>query len=261
MLNRNVDHSLSSFSNTIDYFTQLIQAREIAAENLKHSTRQHKAFLTNLENLKNCVIEEFNQARANNDVTTENYILNFSKKLTRLKNIVETSTNYDELNEALDELMIAAETPISIGERIACVTAGIAGAIVGAVIGSIVCTLTYGLLGAIGTAVICFPLAFLEPELYLFLIAGCGAIGALIGTVGGAMEGAKVGYETALKKMKTHHSTKIEQTTISLFKISNDPARYNSHLFFPNSKTQQLAEGKNQVPETQADKPPLLRSA
>lgn len=244
MHRRDSDESLSSFPNTIDYFRKLIQAREFRE---KQNSIQYQNFLANLELLGTCVTAEFYQALANNDIATQNYIINFSKKLETLKTIVETSSSYEELNDALDNVINAAKRPIGVSETIttiASVIAGIAGAVVGAVVGTIVGAFTYGLIAAGTFGFFGVALAFVMPEAYLFGILGSAAVGTLPGMIGGAAEGAKFAYETTQQKMQTYHSTNIEDTTIALFKACKDSSRYNSHLFFPN-KTAKNTEEKN----------------
>lgn len=61
------------------------------------------------------------------------------------------------------------------------------------------------------------------------------------------LEWAKFAYAATQQKLQTHHSTKIEDATIALFKVCKDSPRYNSHLFFPNKPTKHNEEKNCQV--------------
>lgn len=228
MHSRDIDNLNSSFSETTDYFIKLTQAQITELE--------YQQFFYRLIHLKKCVMHEFKQALVNHDITTQNYIINFSKKLAKLKNVVETSINHEELNCALADIMTAAETPLNIAERLLCAVTGIVGAILGAVFGTIGGAFSFGLLAAGAAGTLGILLAVIAPEVYFFLVATSAAVGILTGTVIGIAEGAKLAYQATQEHMKERHATKIENATIALFKVNKDSERYNSHLFFPNKK-------------------------
>lgn len=224
------------FNINYEYFLKLLE------NNKDYSTYQN---LARLNFLKNCVLNEWDIANQSQDTRKLKYISRFVIQFEKMRSTIATSTNILEIEKCMHEVLIAAKEPSTIGTEIAAVILGFAGAIVGAITGAILGIANPGLYFAAYTGLIGIPVAFFAPEIYLTMIVGAELTGASVGFFGGAIEGAKAGYDYIKSRAKTSN---ISSATENFFK-SPYSDRLQSSLFAKKPKPPIQEEKSHSEPE------------
>lgn len=208
---------MPSFSRIAQYFTDQINARKNQINN-QPELIECEQFLVSLDHFEKNIVEEFNESVKKNDFISQKYIFNFTIKLSSFTNVMTSSDHYEELDAAFSDLMVAVENPLGKRDKLACLFAGMVGAILYSVLGA-----ATGV-GACILATIFLLCSMISPVLIAaqittmgFLFVWCAAIGAGIGGVVGAVIGAGKGYHWAEEKIKSHHSENIKKQLLIYF--------------------------------------------
>lgn len=229
------DIILNSIDSTIQFFSDLA----------RRSKQVNNEFLYSLLTLQEDLEKIYVEAKEQKNILVQNYIKNYTEKLTALKKVFE-----EPINDNADDLFLkiyevknaAANLPLSKEDKDACIKMGILGAIAGAIVGAILSAICIAAFEALFCVLPLFVISlvagaigdegnFFDGELlsvFGFSMIVAAGIGAIVGLF--------LGYDKAYEYAKDKQMPQLAQVRDKTNKILSEDKifseKYYKQLFF-----------------------------